>query len=47
MVPHHIEIELAALGVIPVPQDTDDEPPAKPETYVAWKPSFSGEQPPF
>lgn len=44
--PPHIEAELKELGVFTPPPE-----PRKPDNpwkdYVAWKPSFPGEEPPF
>lgn len=44
--PRGLEAELASLGVISKPVEACK--PANPwKDYVAWKPSFDGEEPPF
>ena len=43
--PAELQLHLRMMGVIDKPKE---ETPLKPEpVYVAWKPSFVGEEPPF
>ena len=45
MIPRHIDIALREIGVIP-PRHAQVHIP-EPQSYVAWKPKYPGEEPPF
>ena len=45
MIPRYLDIALREIGVIP-PRHAQVHIP-QPQPYVAWKPKYPGEEPPF